>query len=334
MSESDAKDNELENTSDQPDGGEKRPSEDDVDTADTIEVSDKSDQQEITSENAPEEDSKEALEEAPSRESNERILGFASHGWKVAGAVIRGPSHVKKDVVCQDAAAAGTKDQLLAAVICDGAGSRANSDEGAALVADYIVQALLELTPGKDVEREEEDWLEPQVLAVIEEARANLAEVAEARNVSISNFACTVVGLFQTGDLKISFHLGDGLLLGFAGDRSVTHVSYGTPSEYANEAYFLSDPSWRDHIMMQRLEGESDSFCLMTDGVSPFALEEGGPKLSFLHPILKYVEGHDSEKSGGAIRQLLTRDVAQEKVGDDKSFIAILPFTTEEQAEE
>lgn len=246
----------------------------------------------------------------------EGAFELESAKWRVASASITGPSHSDRNLPCDDAAASGLNGEWAVNVVCDGAGSALFGGEGAAIASREIVSKLLESLPRQS------SALRLQTLIV--ESLANARELVNSRAVevgsSISSFATTVVGSVCRSGRGVIFHLGDGLAVVRGSENEIKTTSFGYPQEYANETFFLTDRAWQDFLTFKPIMG-ARTICLMTDGVSPFAEEDGGVKSEFLDPIGRYFDLNPISKSAKAIAALLDSDVARQKVFDDKTLL-------------
>ncbi|WP_437738792.1 protein phosphatase 2C domain-containing protein [Sorangium sp. So ce1335] len=132
--------------------------------------------------------------------------------FQVAGGTVTGTDHLAAGRPNQDAYAFRAEGGCLAAVVCDGCGSGARSEVGAALGARLVVEQVLgALRRGGDIESPE-TWEE-----VRRGALAPLRAVAAGMGGSLAEvvstyFLFTVVGLAVSGGRACAFSLGDGLI--------------------------------------------------------------------------------------------------------------------------
>jgi hypothetical protein len=236
--------------------------------------------------------------------------------WRAAVAGVTGPSHVRRGVGCDDAAAAASQGDWLAAVVCDGAGSAARGSTGASVAAGSIVGELLASVAGAPPSAA----LRDQVRAALAGARQKISAVATAEALKLSAFSTTVVGAVGCRDYVLLFQIGDGTAVAFGPADEIRAVSLGRPKEYANETYFLTDESWSQSLLFEEADGV-DSILLVTDGVSPFLLERDVPKASFYQPILEFLRRQGAGKGASAIQRLLTREAVRKVVADDKTLL-------------
>ncbi|KYF80071.1 hypothetical protein BE17_14640 [Sorangium cellulosum] len=132
--------------------------------------------------------------------------------FQIAGGTVAGTDHLAVGRPNQDACAYRSEGGCLAAVVCDGCGSGARSEVGAALGARLVTEQVLgALRRGGDIESPE-TWEEVRrgtlapLRAVADGMGGSLAEVVS------TYFLFTVVGLAISGDTACTFSLGDGLI--------------------------------------------------------------------------------------------------------------------------
>jgi hypothetical protein len=138
-------------------------------------------------------------------------LGGGSR-FEIAGGTVAGTDHLAAGRPNQDAYAFRAEGGCLAAVVCDGCGSGARSEVGAALGARLVTEQVLgALRRGGDV-ASPDTWeaVRRGVLAPLRElARGMGGRLAEV----VSTYLLfTVVGLAATGEAACAFSLGDGLI--------------------------------------------------------------------------------------------------------------------------
>jgi hypothetical protein len=242
---------------------------------------------------------------------------FADGVWQVASASVTGPSHIKRGVGCDDAAASAAAGSSLFAVVCDGAGSSQFGARGAEMAARLLIERLA-AADGDTPSRVPDP---AAVRTALHDVHAILLGQAEREGAKPSAFATTVVGTWINATDGLLFHLGDGVALAFAADNEVLALSRGRLSEYANETYFLTDESWEESLMFEPVPSAVESLFLMTDGVTPFAMDLATPKTSFHDGVLAYLRRNGAAKGAAAIQRLLDKDEARAKVSDDKTLL-------------
>lgn len=177
--------------------------------------------------------------------------------FEVAGGTVTGTDHLAVGKANQDAYAFAAEGPNLVAVVCDGCGSGARSEVGAALGARLVTTQLLgELRRGSALdapgtwERTRREVLAP--LAALVSAMGGAPEV-------VSTFLLfTVVGLAIAGDTACVFSAGDGLIA--LGDE-VLRLGPFPRNEPPYLGYGLLDPASRG--------GPSAAPCFLVHRVFP-----------------------------------------------------------------
>ncbi len=85
--------------------------------------------------------------------------------------------------------------------MCDGAGSAAYSEQGAALVAHALADRLATFITAPD---------ENQLATLLGSVRETVLLQAQAREISAGDFACTVLAAWLGETASVIVHIGDG----------------------------------------------------------------------------------------------------------------------------
>ncbi|WP_437275837.1 PP2C family serine/threonine-protein phosphatase [Sorangium sp. So ce375] len=243
-------------------------------------------------------------------------------GWLVFGASVRGPQHEQEGSPCQDVWAWGPAgERRVGLCLCDGAGSAAHPEIGAAAVAAAVVEALRELAP------ESPQALGDAVRAACAAGRQALLREADARALAPADLACTLVAVAAWGDAVAVAHLGDGAVVGRRRGGELVVLSAPDRGEYANETWFVSSPSWEARLRVGVHEGV-DALCAFTDGCEGAALVRGralAPYAPFCAPLLDFAaEVTDAGAASGEVARLLDAEPLRRSSGDDKTLAVAL----------
>lgn len=252
------------------------------------------------------------------------------HSWKVVGASVPGFGHIDAGIGGQDyfAYQCGAKGHFVAAV-ADGAGSAEFGFEGAKLVCDRIVSALIAVFSSDTVLHcQDADIVKPAVAVAISSARHEL----EKESIGLRAFAATIVGVIANEVGGTFFHIGDGA--GCAIDTTgnlAPVVSVPENGEYSNETYFFSDSDWESHLRTLPFSSEYNTILLMTDGVTPFALSQGYllPHPPFFIPLHTYFAANDIVESERALAVTLQNETIRKITLDDKTLVWSLRLPNE-----
>ncbi|HEY4467103.1 MAG TPA: PP2C family serine/threonine-protein phosphatase [Klebsiella sp.] len=235
--------------------------------------------------------------------------------WRVYASSVIGSSHRQNNLPCQDAFCYRNLGDRLVAVVCDGAGSAAYSEHGAALVAYGLADRLAKITAGPD---------EEQLAALVESVREDVLIQAQERGSSAGDFACTVLAVWLGATDSVVLHIGDGVAALTVGDEQ--HFSLPENGEYANQTWFLTSEGWREHLRINKFVGRATQLVMMSDGVQPFALNRRGDALfaPFMDPVLSYLQQVSEVKGSEAICATLDDPRTWAITGDDKTLLVAL----------
>lgn len=242
--------------------------------------------------------------------------------WKCSGACVAGRSHESNRVGCQDAWSSVRRGSdaasILAACLCDGAGTAANSADGAAFVSRSLAGWISE-----NFER---------AIAVPDEAVYEAMMVVKdhlrQRGANLATHACTVVAVAVGGDDDwLAWHLGDGgIIARFSGASRL--LSAPAKGEFANITDFFSDSYSITKIRCYspRLYpglGSPDGFALFTDGLEPSIYTRSTVAVApAVDKMLGWLEsGSDAEVTEAVTWNL--REVFRLKTGDDCGLVLL-----------
>jgi hypothetical protein len=254
--------------------------------------------------------------------------------WRVFSASATGQRNLDQGTAGQDASHCLVTDDVLVAVVCDGAGSVQQGRAGANFMARSLTERLsstlhedrrlLELQAAGSAR------LEAVLLDAIEAVRGRLADLADSSEHALDDYACTLVGCVASPGGGCLFHIGDGFAIvqGPAGESVLSRPENG---EYADETYFVTDESWKDHLRLTPLAapGHECVIGLMSDGTAPFAVDRArsGFFRPFIDPIAAYLRDATGPNGNEALRNLLESPRASEISSDDKTLL--LAFVAE-----
>ena len=141
---------------------------------------------------------------------------------------------------------------------------------------------------------------------------------------ALTEFHATLVGVIAGPHGGVFFHIGDGAgCATLLDDLSVKVMSLPENGEYANETYFFTRSDWKDHLRLNPFGPHFNLIALMSDGVTPFALEPGksGPHPPFFGPVSNFLAHHNREEGERALAATLERDAIRKITGDDKTLV-------------
>jgi len=267
--------------------------------------------------------------------------------WRVFSGSAIGKSHIDRGLPCQDANRFTICDDVLIAVVCDGAGSAKSSDLGSSKCSEYVIERIRKrLTDshgtsnfGSILEKlgiqqsacshpNLHQCLVPHIKEIISEARDDLLEFANSNKIEPRDLYCTLVGVVADSSGGFFFHIGDGLGIAQNESKAIV-VSSPENGEYSNETFFVTSDDWERHVRVTPFEGEGwTDVALMSDGAMPFVMNSDHSDFyhPFMQPVRNYLEQQAEDDLGS---QALLATLASEKTysitSDDKTLlIAIL----------
>ncbi len=185
--------------------------------------------------------------------------------YKVSSAVYAGTRHQRELVPCQDCVHIVRDCPVLCCALSDGAGSCANSRQGAECVTAVVTEVLChEFECIWEMEPDEEAQF------VIQQCYTALA----AQEPPIHEMACTLLfcACHQDGRF-LSGHLGDGVMVLEQADI-LSVFSYPENGEYQNETYFITGEQAEKHLRLRRgIWSKEGTLLLMSDGTADSLFE-------------------------------------------------------------
>jgi len=248
--------------------------------------------------------------------------------WKVVGASARGEAHIKSGLPCQDHYSFETLNDILVAIVCDGAGSASHSDKGARMGSEYLVRSLIEAARSQrtDIFRDEAA-LRALVETKIQELREELPNCDEdSGTLELSAFHATLVGLIVHPGGGFFFHIGDGAALALNAEHTET-VAFSAPEngEFSDQTYFYTMDNWKEHLRITPIDEQAHTFLLMSDGTTPFCVNRSHDHVEprFFQPVNQYLVQVDvsAEMGSQALLKTLSSDRANSISKDDKTLV-------------
>jgi hypothetical protein len=253
--------------------------------------------------------------------------------WRVFCASATGQRNLDQGAAGQDASHYIVTEDVLVAIVCDGAGSVPEGRTGSDFIAGALAEELARSVHAEpnlcEVQAEGCARLEATIRGTVDAARTRLAELAASRQLALHDFSCTLVGCVTSPRGGCFFQIGDGFAIQQAanGDSALSHPENG---EYADETYFITDENWKEHLRLTPLPAPERGCVigLMSDGTAPFAVnrERSGFFRPFIDPITVYLREATAANGNEALRNLLQSPRACEISSDDKTLLLAFVF--------
>lgn len=247
--------------------------------------------------------------------------------WKVFFASAAGKYHLENNAPCQDSGHYVIVDDILVAAICDGAGSASQGHLGSEFFARNVTELVAQsIGSGRFAKNTESDYRD-DLLAIIQQARSQMGEIALSRQLDLRDYACTLVGCITSKQSGCFFHIGDGFGI-FLSDTGESVLSQPENGEYTDETYFVTDDSWKEHLRLTLISNINRGCLigLMSDGASPFAINrlKTGFYRPFIDPVVTFLSKAAEHNGNQALKNVLENEKTLEITPDDKALLLAL----------
>lgn len=212
--------------------------------------------------------------------------------WRVVAASVRGTSHIKSDLPCQDALRWQTaRGGWLLAALADGAGSAALAEVGAGIAAGRGIEALKAQVESKSHAAADEEW-RAGLVAALTSAREAVLAAARERKVDARELASTLTLLAVSPGIAVAAQIGDGAALASAPPEALACLTRPMVAEYLNETTFLISENALESAQTVVRRAAWRHASLLCDGLQLLALRlpEGTPHARFFDPLFGFVD--------------------------------------------
>ena len=243
--------------------------------------------------------------------------------WRYAAGQSTGSAHERLGKPCQDRHRCENIDanQVLIAVVCDGAGTAEFAHVGAEIAVDTIGSvARLGVRAGRQ-----------DLDAVLREgatlARERLVEAAADRQVKPRDLACTALAVIFTPMSGAALQIGDGAIVIAERDADWRCVFWPQKGEYANTTFFLSDEQAVARAEVKLLGDDVKEVALFSDGLEQLALHFASRSAhapffrSVFAPLRAVEQGGESEKISADLNTLLVSAPVRARTDDDATLV-------------
>jgi hypothetical protein len=239
--------------------------------------------------------------------------------WRAIGASVRGTSHARGELPCQDAhAVRRLPGGALAIAVADGAGSVAYAEVGARAAARAAVDALA----ASAATVADGGWT--ALLDAALAAALNAVEAAAAaRGVETRELATTLIACVVTGDGVTVAQVGDGAVIAAEAD-GLRALTAPTSGEFANETVFLTSPGAVAAAQRAAWRGQARHLAVFSDGLQALALKLPArtPHEPFFAPLFAFAaEAGDAGDAEAQLRAFLSGPRVTARSDDDITLV-------------
>jgi hypothetical protein len=254
-------------------------------------------------------------------------MGSRLSRWRFVGASVRGTSHHRSGMPCQDAHEArivgeGPDGPVLVLACADGAGTAELGEDGARIACARMVELATELVVEGHGVRQLDDGMLP---FWIDEAAGTIAIQAEAAERRPRDYACTLL-VAVVDDYGAAFaQVGDGAIVVSDG-QSYAPVFWPQSGEYANTTFFITDPPARRSVCTEvRIPGPEE-VALFTDGLQSLALRFAdrsahAPFFGIFFPALQAQPAGEADSLRVELDVFLSSEPVNQRTDDDKTIV-------------
>ena len=214
---------------------------------------------------------------------------------------------------------------VLVAVVADGAGSAQKAEIGASLACSLFMDEMNCLfESGGSIRDITRDFVASWLTRFQNEAKFR----AEAEELSICQFACTILGTVIDSHLAVFFQIGDGAIVVSTSEEPEEYnwIFWPQKGEYENITSFATDETVQDKFDYVLVERHIEEVAIFTDGLQHLALHYQ-TRMAFLpffrsmfFPLRPAPCGHLDELSS-SLALFLNSQQVNNRTDDDKTLI-------------
>jgi hypothetical protein len=244
--------------------------------------------------------------------------------WQIVSASVRGKSHEKNDLPCQDAHCyKRLSDDLLIVAVADGAGSARLSEIGSKVAVETAVNTLAQMINLPLSVPPEIDW-KGLLMDTLNAAKIAVQAEASIQDVEIRELATTLILLLATPNFIAVAQVGDGAAVVEDKTGKIEAITQPEQGEYLNETKFLIGFDAVETAQIRVWEGEPTHLAVFSDGLQMLALKmpEATPHRPFFSPLFKFVSMiTDQQDAQEQLESFLRSPRVAERTDDDLTLI-------------
>jgi serine/threonine protein phosphatase PrpC len=239
--------------------------------------------------------------------------------WKCAALSVKGTSHQKTGMPCQDASYCRiVRGKILVGAVADGAGSASHSELGSNVAVRKAVETVAEHVENCLLADDDAQW-KRLLLSAMDVARGNVEASAAGQNKPTRQLATTLILFVATSDLVAAAQIGDGAVVLQDAHGEIRGLTSPQSGEYINTTTFLVSADAFRSVQQSIWRGSCANIAAFTDGLQMLALNMpgGNPHPQFFTPLFGFLENHSAEETLSELGKFLRSDKITNRADDD-----------------
>jgi hypothetical protein len=248
--------------------------------------------------------------------------------WKYGKASVAGTSHAFLNTPCQDAHECSIiptpLEEIIIAVVCDGAGSAPHSDTGAQTMSSNFAMQAEAFVLANGLE-----GLSPELMTEwIVAARGKLEAMAEEQGLALKDYACTFLAAIVSPNQGHFAQIGDGgiVVSDIEAPNEYMWIFWPQKGQYFNTTNFVTDNDFQKNLQFDGTDKMLRDIALFSDGIENIAFkyetnEAYGPFFRGLFGALRINPDH--ENFDNEVARFLGSEKVNERTDDDKTLIIV-----------
>ncbi len=244
--------------------------------------------------------------------------------WKNIGKSVIGTSHSNTGKPCEDALAFSiitdsVGEEVLVAIVSDGAGSANKAKEASELVTKKAIELFTEfIETDKSIN-------EAAILALVETIYDELMQVATLAEESLSEYSCTFLGAVIYQSSAVFFQIGDGAIIRDDGNDCFSTIWWPHNGEYVNTTSFITDDNNFANLKITIISETINEIAILTDGLQHLSLNNETstvyqPFFTGLFKWLRYAnKAEEVEILNNKLEEYLCSGAINSRTDDDKT---------------
>jgi hypothetical protein len=258
--------------------------------------------------------------------------GLVLSNWRLAVATATGVSHERSGLPCQDKIECRVlvgKDgsEIVAVALSDGAGSALRAEEGATIATSMMIERFAgHIAAGNLVSTIDQ----PLVEQWIESVRLSIQTTATDQELTVRDFACTLLCIMISDTGSVFFQIGDGaIVVCDEVEDTWSWIFWPDHGEFANTTSFITEDGFQSKLQFSTETNRILEAALFSDGLERLVLAHATkavhePFFKQLFPILRrsQIQGVDDQLCE-SLKSFLQSPAVCERTDDDKALVML-----------